>query len=102
MKRWLAIKLEIEGQQSEEDSEFTRYLLQGSCGEDVVIVKTERFAKLLAQIDQLLQTLLNHLLPLGDVLGNRSFVFPDAGRTLSLIELHLEVTKTDLPFLFSM
>lgn len=69
--------------------EITSYLFQSVSREDVVIVNSESFPQLLAQIRQLLQALLNHLLSLGDILGHSSFVFPDAGRALRLIELHL-------------
>lgn len=52
-------------------------------------MKAKGFSQLLAQIGQLLQTLLNLPLSLGDILSHSSFVFPDARRTLRLIELHL-------------
>lgn len=70
-------------------SEITGYLPQRGRGEDVVIVNAECFAQLLAQIGQLLQTLLDLLLPLGNVLGHSSFVFPDAGSAFRFIELYL-------------
>lgn len=70
--------------------EITSYLFQSVSREDVVIVNSKSFPQLLAQIRQLLQALLNHLFSLGDVLGHSSFVFPDAGRALRLIEVHLQ------------
>lgn len=69
--------------------EITSDLLQRGGGEHVVIVDAERFAHLLAQVGQLLQTLLHLLLSLGNILGHGSFVLPDAGRALRLVELHL-------------
>lgn len=74
-------------------SEITRDLLYGGSGEDVVIVKAKCFAQLLAQLDKLLETLLNHLLSLRNVLGHSTFMFPNAGCTLGLIKLHLETGK---------
>ena len=81
------------------DSELTRDLFQGGGGEDVVVVNAESFPQLLAQICQLLQTLLDLLLSLGDVLGHGRLMSPDAGRTLCLIELHLRSDKGHLVFL---
>lgn len=81
-------------------SALTGYHLQGGSGEDVVIVNAKDLAQPLAQISELLQTLLDHLLALGDILGNSSFVLSDAGGTLGLIELHLGQGKiTMFPFL---
>lgn len=79
-------------------SEITGYLFQCGSGEDVVIVNAKRFPQLLAQICQLLQTLLNHLFSLRDILGNSSFMFPDARRTLRLIEVHLRQVKCRFDF----
>lgn len=59
-------------------SDFTSYLFQCGSGEDVVIVNAKSFPQLLAQICQLLQTLLNHLFPLRDLLSHSCFMFPDA------------------------
>lgn len=69
----------------------TSDLLQGGSGEDVEIVKAEGFAELLAQIRQLLQTLLNLLLSLGHVLGHGSLLFTDTGGALRLVKLHLQM-----------
>lgn len=52
-------------------------------------MKAKRFPQLLAEIQQLLKTLLHHLLSPGDVLRRGSFMFPDGGRALGLIKLHL-------------
>lgn len=75
---------------SQRSKSFTGYLFHSVGGEDVVIMQAKRFAQLLAQIHQLLQTLLDHLLPLGHVLGNGCFLFSDAGCALRLVELHLQ------------
>lgn len=72
-------------------SHSTSDLLQGGSGEDVEIVKAEGFAELLAQIRQLLQTLLNLLLSLGHVLGHGSLLFTDTGGALRLVKLHLQM-----------
>lgn len=69
---------------------FTGYLFHGVGGEDVVVVQAKGFAQLLAQIHQLLQTLLDHLLPLGHVLCHGGLLLSDAGRALRLVELHLQ------------
>lgn len=63
-------------------------------------MKAKGFSQLLAQIGQLLQTLLNLPLSLGDILSHSSFVFPDARRTLRLIELHLWWDKCQLMLTF--
>lgn len=61
-------------------------------------MNAKSFPQLLAQIRQPLQTLLNHLLSLGDVFGHSSFMFPDARRTLCFVELHLRWDKYQLVF----
>lgn len=73
---------------------LTGYLFHGVGGEDVVVMQAKCFAQLLAQIHQLLQTLLDHFLPLGHVLGHSGLLFSHAGRTLRLVELHLQGQHT--------
>ena len=72
-----------------EDSKLTGYLLQSGEGEDVVVMNAKHLAQLLAQLCELLETLLDHLLSLRNALGHGGFVFPDAGGRLCLKELHL-------------